>query len=334
MLNLFVDTNILLDFYHFTSEDLEELRKLTVLVREEAVILFVPDQIVDEFHRNREAKIADALKRFQEQRLNIQFPQLCKEYEDYNSVRKIQRAYQKKHEELLDKIRTDVRNKQLKADEVIQDLLSHATVITTDGELIARAELRMKRGNPPGKHGSLGDSINWEVLLATVPEGQNLTIVTGDSDFQSPVQADSLAEFLHREWEEHHGGEVEYYRNLSSLFRDRFPDIKLATELEKEVLIQNLGSSPTFAETHRIVSKLGKYSDFTPAQRDEIVLAAFHNNQVHWIIGDSDVKRFLMDIIEDHEEEVNRFALHELQELMEEEEKKDAELDYDDELPF
>jgi hypothetical protein len=32
MINLFIDTNVLLSFYHLTNEDLEELKKLGALV--------------------------------------------------------------------------------------------------------------------------------------------------------------------------------------------------------------------------------------------------------------------------------------------------------------
>lgn len=78
-MNFFVDTNVLLAFYHLTSEDLEELRKLSVLLRENRAQLLLPDQVIDEFKRNREGKIADALRGLREQHLNLHFPQLCKD---------------------------------------------------------------------------------------------------------------------------------------------------------------------------------------------------------------------------------------------------------------
>lgn len=66
-MNLFIDTNIFLSFHHYTSDDLEELRKLAVLARQGEVELLLPKQVVDEFKRNRAGKIADALKRLREQ---------------------------------------------------------------------------------------------------------------------------------------------------------------------------------------------------------------------------------------------------------------------------
>jgi hypothetical protein len=61
-MNLFIDTNIFLSFYHLSSDDLEELRKLGVLLDKKKVTLLLPKQVIDEYRRNREVKIADALK--------------------------------------------------------------------------------------------------------------------------------------------------------------------------------------------------------------------------------------------------------------------------------
>lgn len=52
--NLFIDTNIFLSFYHLSGEDLEELDKLAVLIKKKQVQLLLPRQVRDEFYRNRE----------------------------------------------------------------------------------------------------------------------------------------------------------------------------------------------------------------------------------------------------------------------------------------
>jgi hypothetical protein len=43
MVNLFIDTNIFLSFFHLTSEDLEELKKLIVLIDNGEIRLFLPE---------------------------------------------------------------------------------------------------------------------------------------------------------------------------------------------------------------------------------------------------------------------------------------------------
>ena len=90
-MNLFIDTNVFLSFYHLTSDDLEELNKLSVLLEQGQVSLFIPKQVITEFKRNRENKISAATKRLKDQKLNLQFPQLCKDYEEYTKLRELQK---------------------------------------------------------------------------------------------------------------------------------------------------------------------------------------------------------------------------------------------------
>ncbi|WP_168928006.1 PIN domain-containing protein, partial [Chitinophaga terrae (ex Kim and Jung 2007)] len=73
MIHLYIDTNAYLTFYHMSSDDLEELKKLDVLIKDKRIKLYLPQQTIDEFRRNREVKIADALKRFKEEKLTNQF---------------------------------------------------------------------------------------------------------------------------------------------------------------------------------------------------------------------------------------------------------------------
>ena len=88
VMHLFLDTNIYLSFYHYTSDDLEELRKLGVLIESKNLTLHVPDQVVFEFRRNREAKFADALSKFKKEGLDKNFPQIMLAYEeDYRVMR-------------------------------------------------------------------------------------------------------------------------------------------------------------------------------------------------------------------------------------------------------
>ena len=62
-MNIFIDTNVYLSFYHLSSDDLEELKKLVVLAREGKVVLLLPEQVIDEFRRNRAANLRSVLLR-------------------------------------------------------------------------------------------------------------------------------------------------------------------------------------------------------------------------------------------------------------------------------
>lgn len=317
-MNIFIDTNVFLSFYHLSSDDLEELKKLAVLARQGEVTLLLPEQVVDEFRRNRAGKIADAVKRLRDQRLALQFPQICKQYEEYEKLREAQREYEKHHAKLIERIEADVSSNSLEADAVIEELFEVAQMIPNSSSLIEKARLRMDLGNPPGKKGSLGDAINWEALLETVPDDEDLYFITDDKDYFSPLDAESMNPYLLHEWSENKFSALHTYKRLSSFFRDQFPDIELASELEKDLLIQYLASNSSFAQTHVVVSKLSRFSDFTQAQVNEIVAAAVTNNQIYWIVHDPDVHQFLTAVVNGREDQIDPDNLRRLQYVLEE----------------
>ena len=61
--------------------------------------------------------------------------------------------------------------------------------------------------------------------------------------------------------------------------------------------IQGLANSSSFVQTHAVISKLNKHSDFTNAQVNAIIDAAITNSQVNWIISDPDVNDFLSKVV-------------------------------------
>ncbi len=81
-MNIFIDTNIFLSFYNLTSDELEELKKLVVLLRKKKVVLLLPEQVIHEFRRNRAKKISEAISKLQSQ------PALVHERVDKRGVRK------------------------------------------------------------------------------------------------------------------------------------------------------------------------------------------------------------------------------------------------------
>jgi len=162
----------------------------------------------------------------------------------------------------------------------------------------------MQRGNPPGKDGSLGDAINWETLLKKMPN-QELFLITDDKDYISQVGDSRLAQFLTEEWEEHKTKEIHLYRKLSDFFRDKFPKIKLASEMEKELAISELTKSGKFQTTHNAIANLSKFTDFTTDELNAIVDAAISNSQIYWIAQDADVKAFMQGLLVGRESSID-----------------------------
>ena len=92
---------------------------------------------------------------------------------------------------------------------------------------------------------------------------EDIYIISDDRDYVSKINENVLSEFLVEGWKRVKQSEIYFYPNLSGFFKDKFPHIKLASKLEKELVISNLISSGNFQSTHKAIAKLSKYTDFT-----------------------------------------------------------------------
>ena len=299
-MNLFIDTNIFLSFYHFSKDDLGEIHKLTVLIENGEVVLWLPEQVKDEFKRNRENKINDSMKNLEEQKNKTQFPEICKDYNEYQEMRDLQTEYNKKLSSQIQKVTEDIEKRTLRADKKILELFDKAKTIEKTQELIEKARFRMDVRNPPGKDRSLGDAINWEGLLAEIPIFEKLYIVSNDKDYYSVRDKDKPKDFLIDEWDRVHNEEVIFYQRLSQFFMKHYPDIKLAPELEKELDIKSLVNSRSFESTHLSVLKLEEYAEFNKSQANEMVQVGISNDQINWILSDHNVYCFYRDLLDNH----------------------------------
>lgn len=305
MFHLFIDTNVFLSLYHFTTDELVELDKLRALLKQKKACLYLPEQTRLEFKRNRDNKIADALRRLREHKFGIQYPQFCRDYPEYAELRKLEGELEKKFTALIASASAHIDTNELGADKAIEDLFQAANKLRTTPAQIAKAQLRMSLGSPPGKGGSLGDAINWEALLEAVPACENLVFISGDRDYVSPLKDDAFHSFLQDEWQSAKNAEIIFYKRLASFFKDFFPNSPLATDLEKEALIKDLAASGSFAVTHSVIARLSTYTDFNRSQRNQLFDAALSNNQVYLIAEDQDVREFLGRVIQGHESELD-----------------------------
>jgi len=158
-MQVFIDTNILLSFYHLTSEDLEQLEKLALPIENEEIRLDLPEQVIDETWRNRANKIKGGFQTFKQHKFAPAYPAYCRDYENYEKMRKAEDHLQKQHASLIEQIQKDIDNENLGADHLLRRLFKAARVIKLSNETLHRALRRVELGNPPGKAGSLGDAI-------------------------------------------------------------------------------------------------------------------------------------------------------------------------------
>jgi predicted nucleic acid-binding protein len=299
-MNLYIDTNIYLSFYHLSSDDLEQLKKLIVLIDRGELKLLLSEQTISEFKRNRDNKISDALKRFSENKLNNLFPQFCKHYEEFDILSETVKQYDKVKEKLTNKILEDISKNNLKADFLISELFSKSQVFETTDEIYLKSKRRFEIGNPPGKNNSIGDAINWLTLIINIPSQEDLYFISEDKDYFSILNNDNFNSYLLEEWSEIKKSNLLFYKRLSTFFKENFPAISLKEEEEKELLINELKQVGSFMSARKTITSLYRYfangGVFSNSQINEIVDASINNNQIYWISSDDDIHKMLSDI--------------------------------------
>ena len=133
--------------------------------------------------------------------------------------------------------------------------------------------------------------------------------------------------FLMAEWAAKKLSGLLAYRRLSEFFKVKLPEIKLASEAEKDLLIAKLARCGTFATTHAAVSRLNGYAEFSDAQANAIVSASLSNSQVRMILGDDDVRSLVSRVIAGREDRIDPENLTALQLRIAETEGAEGDMD-------
>lgn len=295
-MNIYIDSNIWLGIYHFSSDDLSEFSKLK---DKSEVKIFLPEQTIDEVRRNRMARINDARKSFEHINLNQKIPNIYKEFEsDAKEFRELSSEFTTFFNGWKEKVSNAIIEKELEADVAIRDLFEKSIKIDTT-EYYDKAVYRMNIGNPPGKNNSYGDAIIWEALLNYIPEEQDLFIITDDRDFYDDKKNEIANSFLTSEWRKEKSSSIYVFNTLGSFFDKHLTFIKLREEQEKNRIISELEESTNFSNTHKVIEQLSNYlGTFSEEQVNRLVEAAIENSQIYYIFNDSDVREFYDTLLE------------------------------------
>lgn len=335
MKNLFIDANIWLSLYDYTNDTLDKFESLNGFLSN-GIKLFVSEQVYNEVLRNRDGRIKEAWNRFSQKSFHVNAPTFCQDYPEYKAFQKKNNELEKQYNTLKEKIENDIQTHSLKADKLLSDLFNGIERIKSSEDTIKKAEFRYKSGNPPGKDGSIGDAINWELLLQSVPDGEDLYLISGDQDYCSKFNEKKLNFFLEKEWKEKKKSNIFFYTTLQAFLQDhanssvaqdehrsetggneqdeqmRKALVELAKSIEdssieekKNNAISLLQNSHSFANTHNAISLLSKYDSWTQEQIDAICDAAQMNDQIWLIINDEDVDDFYTSILKATKEETS-----------------------------
>lgn len=336
--HLFIDTNILLGFFAYSKDDLNQLDKLVNIITTKVVKLYVTQQVVDEFYRNRDAKLAESFEKFRPFG-NEGCPSFMTSMPEYEAYKSALTALKTAKTALIEKSRLKADARELQADMLFKKLADLANVIPVDENSYAAAERRSRLGNPPGKSAStVGDQLNWELLLKQVPNNADLHVITKDSDYASKLDPSKPQVFLADEWQLKKSGTLFLHEQISLFFKVNYPDEDFSLEIEKQASIDALTGSCSFAATHAAVASLEPYLPFLTAEEaQDVVQGALSNSQVAWIVSDSDVEAFLKKILELHGSALSAGLLKRLKEALglELEETSDvANVFEDEDIPF
>ena len=158
------------------------------------------------------------------------------------------------------------------------------------------------------------------MLFRSIPDGEDLHIISEDGDYFSKLDSEQPNRYLSEEWALTKHSCLYIWRRISGFLTKHFPQAKLASELEKELLISDLASSGNFARTHSIIARLQGYDQFTTTQSNDLIEAIVSNNQVAWIITDQDVAEFAKWVLKTYGKLADSEKVELLQKLIPQEE--------------
>jgi hypothetical protein len=209
---VFVDTNILLDFYRLPGES--AARQLKLLERHKDSLILT-DQLKMEFLKNRQKVIIDGLRQLSKPQ-KAALPAILFDYQPAKMLLKNQTAAEKQFVKVRAKIEAILKSPS-SADHVYRALIrifDHSTPLNLARPNKRRyavrnlARKRFSLGYPPRKANdySLGDAINWEWIIECAEKSDpnvHVMIVSRDGDYGASFGEDAvLNDWLRREFKE------------------------------------------------------------------------------------------------------------------------------------
>lgn len=202
-MNVYIDSNIYLDYFRKSSEKLVSLTALRNLLSQKKVKLLVPEQTAQEYNRNKGKMVEEfrkALIKQSELVAHLPVPEV-REWEEAKKLTKAIEDAKDAYKSLIEKYDKVTEKEQTSSELIIEDILKLSLKTTEDKDLLERAYFRFLKGNPPRKNdSSLGDAIIWESLLIHAID-DDLSIITRDSDYIEEQKGEkTLKLFLRKEW--------------------------------------------------------------------------------------------------------------------------------------
>lgn len=190
---LFIDTNILLDFYRERKSDVSMRFLEQMEARKDRLIL--GSQVEMEYKKNRQIVILESLGKFGTPDWGkLTTPALVSEIQAAEMIKKSQKEITKQQKLISDKIQKilEIPGTHDEVYKVLQRIFKNSSPYNLNRESRLRfgirrlARKRFCLGYPPRKKNdnSIGDAVNWEwIIQCAINSGKDIVIVSRDGDY-------------------------------------------------------------------------------------------------------------------------------------------------------
>lgn len=275
-MQIFLDTNIILNYLKGSKSDEIAFPKLLNLLLKKKIVSLATDQVYDEYIRNSTNLKNEKIKKIEGSQHNISFrPINYKSLKLFNqevkkNLEKINKDVTKQKKDILkEKVNFTKREKNIKV------LFEQSLILSEDYETIKKAELRYLKGNPPRKKkekgDSYGDAINWELILRDADKKDDLSIISFDGDYSEQLYGvHKLNSLLSRDWKKESRKKIKLFTTIGEFVNyfagKEVVDQKLI-DIEKENIKEEHLSKRTDEKEEYITQRLTAFNDFREKAR-------------------------------------------------------------------
>lgn len=244
-MNVYIDSNIYLDYFRASSERLSSLSELEKLLSRGRVTLLLPEQTIQEYNRNKSKiveEFREALIKQSELVAHLAFPEV-RHWDEAKKIKKAIDQAKSAYKKLIEKYDKETEKEQTTSEILIGKIFDLGKKIIEDNKVLDKAYLRYLKGNPPRKKdNSLGDAIIWESILEKSLK-DDLTIITRDNDFvEDQKRKKVLKNFLRKEWSEKTQKQITLFTSLGQ-FINKFEGRKI---IKEEVIKEEKGKQQSY----------------------------------------------------------------------------------------
>tara|TARA_R110000868_G_scaffold157089_2_gene384185 strand:+ start:337 stop:1215 length:879 start_codon:yes stop_codon:yes gene_type:complete len=208
---IFIDTNILLDFYRIRRTDIS-LKYLEEIEKHKDLMIST-SQVEMEYKKNRQSAILESIGEVKKiNNVNLTVPAIVSDAKAVEMIKKSKKDIDDQQKKLKERIEKILKNPGLNDPvyKMLQKIFKHKSPINLNRENKERFTVRrlaLKRfmlGYPPRKSSdnSIGDAVNWEWIIKCAEKSKkDIIIVTRDTDFGAIHENESyLNDWLKQEF--------------------------------------------------------------------------------------------------------------------------------------